>query len=357
MLRSTLAMVSGDILGCLGALDGTHVEVRVADSEKGRYWNRKGQIFVNVLGVCDIEGKFIYVLSGWEGSAADSRILRDAVNRPTGLKVPNGNYYLCDNGYPNGEGFLTPYRGVRYHLKEWDRGGGGPQSPQELFNLKHASARNVIERTFGLLKTRWGFLEALHITQSKRRIMSLNDEEGTSKPRRCRDPTAMTMRYKSWPFFPAWREIFRKDRASGEQAEDINEIVNEKIPLKTMTTMTFMSQWHNGALNLDSPGMTLIIHQTHKDTLILLSTLPPATRRVRAQLKRENDRLGELAKKLFFDYEEVEKRSGVYEAVGNVLGIDLTEQLLISDRLVENPKKMDLFFSLPDDARARMPCY
>ncbi|KAK4397555.1 hypothetical protein Sango_1592100 [Sesamum angolense] len=153
MLRSTLVMVSG-------ALDGTHVEVRVADSKKGRYRNRKGQISINVLGVCDIEGKFVYVLSGWEGSAADSRILRDAVNRPTGLKVPNGNYYLCDNGYPNGEGFLTPYRGVRYHLKEWDRGGGGPQSPQELFNLKHASARNVIERTFGLLKTRWGILRS-----------------------------------------------------------------------------------------------------------------------------------------------------------------------------------------------------
>ncbi|KAL0329580.1 UNVERIFIED_CONTAM: hypothetical protein Sradi_4944700 [Sesamum radiatum] len=41
------------------------------------------------------------------------------------------------------------------------------------------------------------------------------------------DPTARTMRYKSWPFFPVWREIFGKDRASGEQAEDINEIVNK----------------------------------------------------------------------------------------------------------------------------------
>ncbi|KAK4422945.1 hypothetical protein Salat_1877100 [Sesamum alatum] len=65
-------------------------------------------------------------------------------------------------------------------------------------------------------------------------------------------------------------------------------------------------------------------------------------------------KLGELSKKLFVNYDEVEKRSGVYEAVGKVPGIDLTNQLLISDRLVENPKKMDLFFSLPDDARARM---
>ncbi|KAL0453796.1 UNVERIFIED_CONTAM: hypothetical protein Slati_1357700 [Sesamum latifolium] len=57
-----------------------------------------------------------------------------------------------------GKGFLTPYRGVRYHLKEWDR--GGPQNARELFNLRHAAARNVIERSFGLLKMRWGILQS-----------------------------------------------------------------------------------------------------------------------------------------------------------------------------------------------------
>ncbi|KAK4433039.1 hypothetical protein Salat_1066100 [Sesamum alatum] len=67
-----------------------------------------------------------------------------------------------------------------------------------------------------------------------------------------------------------------------------------------------------------------------------------------------NERLGELSKKLFANYEEVEKWSSVYEALGKVPGIDLNDQILLSDRLVKNPKKMDLFFSLPEDARARM---
>ncbi|KAL0309141.1 UNVERIFIED_CONTAM: hypothetical protein Sradi_5856400 [Sesamum radiatum] len=83
----------------------------------------------------------------------------DAIHRPNGLTVPTGNYYLCD-GYANADGFLTPYRGVRYHLREWDRTAGGPQNKEELFNLKHSSARNVIERTFGLLKVRWGILRS-----------------------------------------------------------------------------------------------------------------------------------------------------------------------------------------------------
>ncbi|KAL0411287.1 UNVERIFIED_CONTAM: hypothetical protein Slati_3718400 [Sesamum latifolium] len=146
--------------GCLGALDGTFVDVRVREHEKGRYRTRKGQVAVNVLGVCNPNMQFIYVLSGWEGSAADSRVLRDAIHRPHGLRVPSENYYLCDNGYTNADGFLTPYCGVRYYLKEWDRSQGGPQSARELFKLKHSSARNVIERAFELLKVRWGILRS-----------------------------------------------------------------------------------------------------------------------------------------------------------------------------------------------------
>ncbi|KAL8556858.1 hypothetical protein ACS0TY_004364 [Phlomoides rotata] len=95
----------------------------------------RSKISVNVLGVCDMEMQFVYVLTGWEGSVADSRVLRDAINRQNGLKVPIGNYYLCDNGYANCEGFLTPYKGVRYHLNEWTS--RSPQTPQEYFNMKH----------------------------------------------------------------------------------------------------------------------------------------------------------------------------------------------------------------------------
>ena len=42
-------------------------------------------------------------------------------------------YYLGDAGYGNKNGILSPYRSVRYHLKEFsDR---PPKNEQELFNL------------------------------------------------------------------------------------------------------------------------------------------------------------------------------------------------------------------------------
>ncbi|CAN1837261.1 hypothetical protein LINPERHAP1_LOCUS35036, partial [Linum perenne] len=76
---------------CLGALDGTHVKVRAKIQDQPRYRNRKGEVSINVLGVCNPDCQFIYCLSGWEGSAHDARVLRDALCRPNGLKVPKGN--------------------------------------------------------------------------------------------------------------------------------------------------------------------------------------------------------------------------------------------------------------------------
>nr|XP_048319491.1 uncharacterized protein LOC125418859 [Ziziphus jujuba var. spinosa] len=73
---------------CLGALHGTYIKVKVFLIDKPRYRTRKGDIATNVLGVCNPNMEIIFVLPSWEGSASDSRVLRDALSRPNGLKVP-----------------------------------------------------------------------------------------------------------------------------------------------------------------------------------------------------------------------------------------------------------------------------
>ncbi|KAI8570668.1 hypothetical protein RHMOL_Rhmol01G0053900 [Rhododendron molle] len=144
---------------CLGALDGMYVPVNPPAVDRARYRSRKGEIATNVLGVCTRDLKFVYVLSGWEGSATDSRILGNAMERPHGLKVPHGHYYLVDTGYTNGNGFLAPYHGQRYHINIW-RQGHILTSKEEYFNMKHSVARNVIERSFGVLKMRFAILRS-----------------------------------------------------------------------------------------------------------------------------------------------------------------------------------------------------
>uniref|UniRef100_A0A803NDS7 DDE Tnp4 domain-containing protein n=1 Tax=Chenopodium quinoa TaxID=63459 RepID=A0A803NDS7_CHEQI len=142
---------------CLGALDGTHFKVRVGDKDKVRFRNRKGDLTTNVFAACTRDMQFIYLLPSWEGSAHDNRVLHDALSRQSPLKVLKVNYYLCDAECMNCEGFLTPFRGQRYHLSIW-KSGALPVSAGEYFNMKHSQARNVIERCFGLLNMRWGIL-------------------------------------------------------------------------------------------------------------------------------------------------------------------------------------------------------
>ncbi|XP_057548011.1 protein ALP1-like [Amaranthus tricolor] len=150
--------MSLDEINFLGALDGTYINVTVHPQDRVKYRTRKGTIAMNVLGVCAPNMQFIYVLLGWEGSTHDVRVLRNALTRPNGFMVPRGNYYLVDGGYTNCEGFLAPYRGQLYQLKEWtDK---QLLTVEEYYNMKHARARNVIERCFGLLKGRWSILRS-----------------------------------------------------------------------------------------------------------------------------------------------------------------------------------------------------
>ena len=48
---------------------------------------------------------------------------------------------------------IAPYWGVRYHLKEYSV--CPSRNAKELFNLRHVSLRNAIERAFSVLKKRF----------------------------------------------------------------------------------------------------------------------------------------------------------------------------------------------------------
>jgi len=63
---------------------------------------------------------------------------------------------------------LPPYRGTRYHLKEWI--GNTPQNYKDLFNIRHSRARNVIERSFGVLKKGWSILRTPSFFISKHKL-------------------------------------------------------------------------------------------------------------------------------------------------------------------------------------------
>ncbi|KAI3465264.1 hypothetical protein Pfo_021927 [Paulownia fortunei] len=119
--------------GCLGELDGTYIKVRVPQTNKAWYKNRKGKITVNVLGVCDENMKFVYILSSWRIQLLTTEF----------YEMPSHHIEVSDTIWMNG--MTGPP-----HLKNY----------RELFNLKHPKARNVIKRSFSLLKSQWAILRS-----------------------------------------------------------------------------------------------------------------------------------------------------------------------------------------------------
>lgn len=63
---------------CLGAVDGTHFSAYIPAVDSAPYRNRKGYLSQNVFAACSFDERFLCILSGWEGSAADAQVFDDA---------------------------------------------------------------------------------------------------------------------------------------------------------------------------------------------------------------------------------------------------------------------------------------
>ncbi|XP_047320292.1 protein ANTAGONIST OF LIKE HETEROCHROMATIN PROTEIN 1-like [Impatiens glandulifera] len=148
---------------CIGAIDGTHVEV-YPKAENSYCWRgRSGHTTTNVIAICNHDLMFTYFVSGAEGSMHDSTVLDIARHTPqylfphplpgTLIKHISGKYYLVDSGYSNQIGYLAPYPRTNYHPHHF--GGVLLSTRKEMFNMQHSSLRSTIERTFGIWKNKW----------------------------------------------------------------------------------------------------------------------------------------------------------------------------------------------------------
>jgi DDE superfamily endonuclease len=130
--------------------------------------------------------QFLYILAGWEGAATDARVLYDAQTK--GFLTPKGKYWLGGARYVCTEFILAPYKGVKYHSEAQ---GQTPENSKELFNLRHATLRNAIERILGVLKRKFKILNTAteySVTTQSRLIFALTGlanfstvHEGVSK--------------------------------------------------------------------------------------------------------------------------------------------------------------------------------
>ncbi|XP_050336478.1 putative nuclease HARBI1 [Bactrocera neohumeralis] len=143
------------IKSTIGAIDCTHIAIIAPPSNNverplNLYLNRKGFYSINVEAVCDHRLCFTFVNAKFPGATHDSGIwatsdLREQLIRQhtnTSEQQRRESWLLGDQGYPLEPWLLTPV--------------GTPNTHKEQkYNKLHGSARNCIERAFGVLKSRF----------------------------------------------------------------------------------------------------------------------------------------------------------------------------------------------------------
>ncbi|XP_030050822.1 putative nuclease HARBI1 [Microcaecilia unicolor] len=133
----------------LGAIDCTHVAFTPPVDQEMQFRNRKMGYSLNVQAVCDANLRILDVVSRYPGSYHNSYIL---FNSALGKKFAEGQFrkgwLLGDAGYGSKTWLLTPLATPR-------------SEAEKRYNESHISTRCTIERTFGVLKSRF---RCLHIS-------------------------------------------------------------------------------------------------------------------------------------------------------------------------------------------------
>ncbi|KAL2099484.1 hypothetical protein ACEWY4_003878 [Coilia grayii] len=131
----------------LGAIDCTHVSIRAPSIEENVYRDRQRRHSINVQVVCDHNTRILSVCARFLGSSHDAYILRNSsLYRKMDMLANNDVCFIGDRGYPLLTWLMTLF--------------ANPITASEVrYNHAHAVTRSVIERTFGILKSRFRCLD------------------------------------------------------------------------------------------------------------------------------------------------------------------------------------------------------
>ncbi|KAI8126891.1 putative nuclease HARBI1 [Lucilia cuprina] len=130
----------------MGAIDCTHIRIQAESGDDAQlYVNRKGYFSLNVQAVCDASLKITDIVACWKGSAHDSRIFNESKIKERFEKNEFLGRLIGDGGYKCTNYLFTPIQNPK-------------DSKEDMFNKVHIKTRNVVERLFGVWKSRFRIL-------------------------------------------------------------------------------------------------------------------------------------------------------------------------------------------------------
>lgn len=133
----------------IGAIDGTLIPIRTPFKNEHLYVCHKGFHAINVMATCNARLLFTNVVAKWHGSTHDSAVFNASM---LNIHLESGSggegWLLGDRGYA-----LTPTMMTPFHPDKMT------SNAERKYQKAHTKTRNVIERSFGVLKQRFRCLD------------------------------------------------------------------------------------------------------------------------------------------------------------------------------------------------------
>ncbi|XP_071634367.1 uncharacterized protein [Temnothorax longispinosus] len=149
----------GKLPHVIGAIDGTNIPIKAPKVDARFYISKDKEYAITLQAVCDAELRFLDCFAGFAGSVGDRRVFRNSdlwkeVNANRASYFEDQDYIIGDKAYPCLSWLIPPFINL-----------GQLTQAQKTFNTALASMRQVIERSFSLLKGRWRRLKFLDMNR------------------------------------------------------------------------------------------------------------------------------------------------------------------------------------------------
>ncbi|KAL0395311.1 UNVERIFIED_CONTAM: hypothetical protein Slati_4497300 [Sesamum latifolium] len=155
------------------------------------------------------------------------------------------------------------------------------------------------------------------------------------------DPFAKTLRFKSFPYYPTWSEIFRKDRATREHAEDIYNASNNE----------FMNSFTQSTAHLDAAPSDTERVSSKKRKKFISTVDEKFDAKFDTFVNVTDNRLGDLAKRFGIEQDESHARRQAWSAVESISDFTIEKKCIASKKLVNNKNDLDLFLTISTAAQ------
>ncbi|KAG6507485.1 hypothetical protein ZIOFF_032832 [Zingiber officinale] len=331
--------------GCLGALDEIYINVKVPADDRPRYRTRKGEIATNVLGVCTPNMQFNYVLLGWEGSAADGRVLRDAISRRNDLKIPQGKSQKRLKGVTTAKDVPTS-QPVLLSPPELVESSMPMKVKRKTHSTKHLWTKQedaalvdcLVELSKDLAwKSENGFRTEYLLHLEKLMVVKVSSSNLKATPH-------TESRNKEFPHLDDLMSVWGKDRATGAGAETPADVV-EEINLCDEETDTFEceidehAEFHNDEEYIrEEPKKSEIETQDSISKYVTVIT-------------EANEEMKGISTYFKKQTENSDRKMRIYDELMELSNFSQQEIMDVEEYILKDEHKVDNFFVLPKTFR------